>query len=58
MDNFFLVQGKESHLELAHLFDKPCFLGPLTMEVRKTKHLSHLSVLVVWAELRRKPGAR
>lgn len=29
----FLKQGDNKHLELAHLFDKPCFLGPLALQV-------------------------
>jgi hypothetical protein len=27
------MQGDKEHLKLAHLFDKPCFLGPLALQV-------------------------
>jgi hypothetical protein len=30
------MQKDEKHLILAHLFDKPCFLGLLAVQVRHT----------------------
>jgi hypothetical protein len=27
------LQGDQKHLTMAHLFDKPCFLGPLGLHV-------------------------
>lgn len=31
---FVEMQGDQKHLKLAHLFDKPCFLGLLAVQVR------------------------
>ena len=28
------LQKDQKHLAMAHLFDKPCFLGPLSLQVR------------------------
>ncbi|GAQ86714.1 hypothetical protein KFL_003070020 [Klebsormidium nitens] len=52
--NLYHVTGKESHLELAHLFDKPCFLGPLTMEADELSgfHSNTHIPLVVGAQAR------
>lgn len=32
-DAFYGFQGEQKHLLLAHLFDKPCFLGLLALKV-------------------------
>lgn len=50
----YTVTGDNKHLELAHLFDKPCFLGPLALQA---DHLSgfhsntHIPI-VVGAQMR------
>ncbi|XP_010913298.1 uncharacterized protein [Elaeis guineensis] len=47
--NLYSITGDEKHLVLAHLFDKPCFLGPLALQVDTLSGLhanTHIPILI------------
>ncbi|EHA8589726.1 hypothetical protein COCNU_scaffold012102G000010 [Cocos nucifera] len=47
--NLYSITGDEKHLVLAHLFDKPCFLGPLALQVDSLSGLhanTHIPILI------------